>query len=290
MPFVKLDCGILKSTIWFHRDQRDVFLTALLMAEPRELTAPAPQLEVDTLNKTGLIVPPGWYGFVEASGKGIAHQAQVPPEAGMAALRALGEPDVESRSQDFEGRRLVRVDGGYIVLNYMRYRERDYTAAERQSRWRKRKDAGCNAVTVTPSRRNITQAEVEAEVEAEPLATLAVPPAPVKTLTKPLAYKPRIDVAWPGRPPVPSALHAEFTDKLGGDPYEADERLRKWYPVAAAPYEGQPIGDDDWKFWRLRFREWQGTTARPVQAGAIAATDDEIWADIEAQKALRVRR
>ena len=36
MAFVKLDTGILKSTLWMEMAQRNVFLTALLMAEPRE--------------------------------------------------------------------------------------------------------------------------------------------------------------------------------------------------------------------------------------------------------------
>jgi hypothetical protein len=83
---------------------------------------------------------------------------------------------------------------------------------------------------------------------------------------KPLSYRPRVDVAWPGRPPVPGGLHAEFIDKLGGA--DADARLRAWYPVAAAAFEGQPIGDDDWRFWRLRFREWVGTTATDVRSAA----------------------
>lgn len=87
-------------------------------------------------------------------------------------------------------------------------------------------------------------------------------PRPGKTTTKPLGYKPRIDVAWPGRPPVPAALHAEFIDKLGGDPEVARRRLEEWYPLAAAPYEDQAIGDDDFAFWRLRFRDWQGTTRK----------------------------
>ena len=113
--------------------------------------------------------------------------------------------------------------------------------------------------------------------------------APVKHLTaKPLAYKPRIDVAWPGHPPVPGSLHAEFIDKLGGDKETARRRLLEWYPAAAAPYDGQPIGDDDFRFWRARFREWIGTTVKPLSPEAHPrATDDEIWADIQAQKALR---
>jgi hypothetical protein len=89
------------------------------------------------------------------------------PEPGYVALEKLGSEETESRSHDFGGRRLVRVDGGYIVLNYMKYRERDYTGAERQKRWRERK----KNKSVTRDERNvtrdITQAEVEVEVEAE---------------------------------------------------------------------------------------------------------------------------
>lgn len=98
-------------------------------------------------------------------------------------------------------------------------------------------------------------------------------PAPVKPLTKPLAYKPRIDVAWPGRPPVPSSLHAEFVSKLGGAEDDARQKLFAWYPIAAAPYDNQPIGDDDFTFWRARFREWVGTTrtAEPSRSVASAA-------------------
>ena len=106
---------------------------------------------------------------------------------------------------------------------------------------------------------------------------------------KPLAYRPRIDVVWPGRPPVPSSLHAEFVSKLGGDEQVAHQRLIAWYPTAAAPYQNHPIGDDDFRFWRARFREWQGTTARPVDT-VPRVSDAEILADVAAQKALRARR
>lgn len=108
------------------------------------------------------------------------------------------------------------------------------------------------------------------------------PAAPRPAQAKPLAYKPRLDVAWPGRPPVPGSLHAELRDKLGGDPDQADARLRAWYPTAAAPYDGQPIGDNDFAFWRHRFREWVGSTRQPDRARAAPApvvSDD--WCDHE---------
>lgn len=160
MAFVKLDCGILNSTLWFERECREVFITALLMAEPHELVQPTPQIAVGSLEHTGWMVPPGWYGFVEAAGVGILHRARVPEDVGLEALKQLGDPDEMSRSSDFEGRRLVRVDGGFLVLNYMKYRDRDYTTAERSRRYRERL---ASRRDVTKSHRDITQAEAEAE-------------------------------------------------------------------------------------------------------------------------------
>ena len=78
---------------------------------------------------TGFIVPPGWYGFIHAAGPGIVRRAMVDHEAGMVALARLGDPDPESRSKQFDGRRLVRVDRGFIVLNFIAYREKDASNA-----------------------------------------------------------------------------------------------------------------------------------------------------------------
>jgi hypothetical protein len=138
MSFLKLDTTILNSSVWVERDMRDVFLTALLMAEPFELKQEEPQLEVRSLSRTGFKVPPGWYGLVQAAGIGITNQALVDKEAGLDALEELGAPDPESRSQDFEGRRVVRINGGYLVLNFIRYRDKDHTNKDRQRRWRER--------------------------------------------------------------------------------------------------------------------------------------------------------
>lgn len=177
MAFVKLDCGILRSTIWFDREARELFLTALLMAVPRTITEPMSEIEVDSLALTGFVVPPGNYGFVEAAGVGIIRMAGIDDvQAGIEALKRLASPENTSRSPEFDGRRLVRVDGGYIVLNFAKYRERDHTAAERQKRYR---DRQAEALRVTGETlrvtddgnvtrdRKVTQAEAEAEGERE---------------------------------------------------------------------------------------------------------------------------
>lgn len=178
MPFVKLDTGILYSTLWFERDARELFITALLMAEPREITESIPQLMVESLELTGFVVPPGWYGFVRAAGIGIIRQAGMDRGEGMKALQELGNPDIESRSSDYEGRRLVRVDGGFVVLNFVKYRDRDQTTVDRSRRWRQRQkelreqhrdnitQRRDDGVTQRDSSRGVTIAEAEAEAEA----------------------------------------------------------------------------------------------------------------------------
>lgn len=139
MAFVKLDCGILDSTLWADRDAKDLFITALLMAVPHELIQPMEQIEVRTLEKTGFLVPAGWYGLVRAAGQGIVRRHGMELEPGLSALERLGAPELDSRTPDFAGRRMVRVDGGYIILNFAAYRAKDHTAKERSKRYREKK-------------------------------------------------------------------------------------------------------------------------------------------------------
>jgi len=173
VAYVKLDTGILNSTLWIDRECRELFITALLMAEPREFAESVPQIEVETLNFTGWSAPPGWYGYVPAAGVGIIARCGIERTAGLAALTRLGSPEVDSRNPEFEGRRLIRMDGGYVILNYMRYRDKDHTAALRQQRLRDRKklQSLADGVTrdevtsrryVTLPSRNVTQSDADA--------------------------------------------------------------------------------------------------------------------------------
>lgn len=175
MAFVKLDKGILTSTLWTDTPAREVFITALLMAEPFELQEPIEALRVRTIEPLGFTVPKGWYGFVHAAGVGIIRAATVEHEAGIKALERLSDPDPESRTPDFEGRRMVRIPGGYLVLNYDRYREKDHSAAERSRRYREKKAAACGVTRdgdgVT---RDITQEYEEVEVDGNE----GTPPTP----------------------------------------------------------------------------------------------------------------
>ena len=77
--------------------------------------------------------------MVEAAGGGIVRRAGRERETGLAALERLGSPEADSRTPDYDGRRLVRIDGGYVALNYAKYREKDHTSSERSKRYREKK-------------------------------------------------------------------------------------------------------------------------------------------------------
>lgn len=100
MPgFTKLFNSILASSIWSEDDKtRLVWITMLAMANE--------------------------FGVVEASVIGLAHQAHVAKEDCQKALEKLLAPDSDSRSKEFEGRRIEQVDGGWKILNHGKYRHK----------------------------------------------------------------------------------------------------------------------------------------------------------------------
>lgn len=187
MPFVKLDVNLLNSSLWLDRPARELFITALLLAVPDAVDEPLEALQPDSLAPLGFIVPPGRYGMVHASPLGVIRQAGLEMVEGRDALRRLSDPDPDSRTPDFDGRRVVRVPGGLIVLNYAKYRERDYTASERQRRFRERMrrnssesvGMGVTKRDVTDSNgvtsRQITHAEAEAEADKSKNLSPAIP-------------------------------------------------------------------------------------------------------------------
>lgn len=117
MPFVKLDSGILDSTLWLSDSEtRVVFITMLAMARSD--------------------------GLVRATAPGIARRANLSLTTVRSAIEELEAPDPDSRSLNDEGRRVRRVDGGFQVINYTKYRQKDHTNADRQARHRAKKNQG----------------------------------------------------------------------------------------------------------------------------------------------------
>ncbi len=103
-------------------------------------------------------------GRVLSSLPGMAHIAGVSMEQCQDAIAKLTGPDPYSRTKEHEGRRIQECDGGWLLLNYLKYREmRDQDERRIQTR---------EAVSRHRARKHVSQskpqkAQEEAEEEAE---------------------------------------------------------------------------------------------------------------------------
>lgn len=97
--YTKLFQSLVTSSIWDEDDKtRIVWITMLALS-----------------NRDGL---------VEASVSGLGVMSRVSREDCQRAIDRLSSPDPDSRSVDFEGRRVERVDGGFKILNHNKYRSK----------------------------------------------------------------------------------------------------------------------------------------------------------------------
>ena len=137
MGFTKLDEGILKSSIM--AEPSDIFKVWIVF-----LAACGPD------------------GVARISPIYIASICHFALEIVHGAISKLEAPDPESRSEAEEGRRIRRVDGGWFVINYEKYRgfgNPETPGAIRTRRWREKKQG----VTVTSQvHRDVTSASASA--------------------------------------------------------------------------------------------------------------------------------
>lgn len=140
--FTKLFGTLVSSTIWREDNTtRVVWITMLAMADRN--------------------------GNVQASVPGLAAFANVSLDECVSALKKLTEPDPWSRTKYKEGRRIVEIDGGWNIVNYIKYRELgrevDRTAymREKQREYRQRVssdsvDSVGNHTLSTPVNKSLT--------------------------------------------------------------------------------------------------------------------------------------
>jgi hypothetical protein len=97
--FTKLDSEILTSTVWMElANIRLTWVTMLAMADKN--------------------------GEVHASLPGLANQARVPLEDCEEAIKKFLAPDPYSRSKEYAGRRITEIDGGWVLLNHQKYKQK----------------------------------------------------------------------------------------------------------------------------------------------------------------------
>jgi hypothetical protein len=211
--FTKLWSEILTSSIWNEDDKtRLVWITMLAAMGPDYI--------------------------VRASVGGLAHQARVTREDCEKALHVLRSPDPDSRSREHEGRRIIDIDGGFMILNGGKYREarnqdeRKTYMAEYMRNYRKQSvnKSKQSVNTVNHGKPSLAQAEAEAEAEHTPLPPKPQAPPSLELEAqeiKPTLTPEQIEVAsWINRRPT--------------TPWSAKE-LKAWKQIP------KPIDSEDWQ-------------------------------------------
>lgn len=234
MAYTKLDSGITESTIWQAPDAtRLVWITLLARADQN--------------------------GYVGASMPGLAGLARVSLEACIEAIRTLESPDEWSRTKEHDGRRIAPADGGWVLLNHAKYREKQSADDRRErsrvamaalrAKRRENKSTKDNTLAiVNGSESKLMQAEAEAEAKnTEPTALVAsasqkAPSCPTQDIVdlyhKHLPMLPRVEVFNDGRKRSLSSRWREVVSdpdiREQPDPRTAGLEWFEWYFQRAA--------------------------------------------------------
>src|SRR3972149_3506375 len=231
-PYVPLFCSIVDSTLWSaDSNSCKVWITLLAMADPEGYVAPA----ID----------------------GIAARARLPVDVVRPILDWLQRPDPDSRSDEHEGRRLMRVPRGWRVLNLKAFRELARHEAEkaRKRKWARENNSGRPMGASNSARRTETETETdrilpdptETETETESQIEEGIPkgnPEPrKKRARKPRAQKPLCTVPLDF---APNAGHVALAAEQG---VSIDEELPKFLDH----HTGKGTL---WRDWAAAFRLW----------------------------------
>jgi hypothetical protein len=91
------------------------------------------------------------HGVVEASVPGLANIARIPIDDCRKSLEILKSPDPDSRTKEFDGRRIEDVDGGWIILNHEKYSQKARERAQYFKDYRKRKSLNTTPTNTPPT-------------------------------------------------------------------------------------------------------------------------------------------
>lgn len=226
MHFVKIWDTILRSSVWDESpDVRVMWLTFLCLADQD--------------------------GFVEGVESSMARAANLPRPQAREAIRVLEAPDLESKSQEYAGRRIEKVEGGWMVLNYQRYRDLQ-TAEQARDAARKRRERADKADVSGTS--------------ADPTSTSASPSASggvVRSSARedlPELAREAYDAIAGDRPASLDGLLRSLTGGMGGRAYTWEQVGR-----ALLDYHANETG----KFSAVHFRRYVERVALPARpAGA----------------------
>lgn len=142
--FTKLFNSIITSSIWSEDDKvRIMWITMLASADAS--------------------------GFVTGAIPGMAAMARMSLKDAEKSIKALTKPDPYSRSTEYEGRRLLECEGGWIIVNYTKYRQkrdpekRREQNREAQRRFKLKHGVSKSKPKVSRDKPGSAQAEAEAD-------------------------------------------------------------------------------------------------------------------------------
>lgn len=117
-------------------------------------------------------------GIVEASIPGLAKRAAVDRSLCEQALGVFLAPDPDSRTQEYEGRRIEAVEGGWRLLNYEVYRQRASAEEAREKAAARKRRQRQRQASHAMSQESVTGVTV---TQCPPIAPAPVaPPAPAE--------------------------------------------------------------------------------------------------------------
>jgi hypothetical protein len=115
MGFTKLDSGIVFSSVWGESlTTRVVWVTLLALADCN--------------------------GMVKCSRSGLLRSSNVDQDEFDKAIITLESPDPDSRSPEYDGRRIEKCEGGWKVLNHGKYRAYTYSDSKDAVRQRRHRE------------------------------------------------------------------------------------------------------------------------------------------------------
>src|SRR5215469_2514295 len=116
-------------------------------------------------------------GFAQFAAVGnLANRARVSVKEAKAAIAKLEGPDAESSNQDYDGRRIERVPGGWMVLNAKAHQEMVTAAIRREQtreRVRKHRSRKAGNASVTQANDLVAPSDTDTDPKAETRSKLS---------------------------------------------------------------------------------------------------------------------
>ena len=257
MGWTKLDSGIVSSSLWSEpADIRIVWITLLALCDEN--------------------------GYVGISEPGLSRMANVSDEITRKALELFMSPDDKSRTPDNEGRRLMKSDnGGFIILNHLKYRERidrSYRREQVREAVRRFREKGkiCNqsvisgnqmkssVITEIKSNHFCTASVSVSESVSEEVKNLNIPEVPKETKRRKRSVKEFV-------PPTKVEAVAYFTENGFGN---KGEEFYNYYAVADwHDKNGDPVRN-----WKQKAQVWFKNNKGDVQNAPIQSGYDAMVA------------